>query len=159
MTRAQAARSLIVIVSVLALASCSTANSDGGPRHSSIESFTGVWKGTQTSLQTARIWNVVFKVNQENGKLRGTYRCTGGNATCRNNVQNGRAEGNTQDAGFRVVLEDSSWCAYTGDFYPEDGQGEYSCYDQGALVDQGTWLIKKVSPEASENPSPSQSEH
>jgi hypothetical protein len=153
MTTARAAINLLAVISVVAFTACSTASSDAGPRHSSIESFEGAWKGTQTSSSSGRIWNVVFRMSQENGKLQGSYLCTGGNATCRNNIQNGKVEGNPESAGFRVVLEDSSWCAFSGDFYPEDGQGDYSCYNQGALVDQGIWRLKKASTETSGKPS------
>jgi hypothetical protein len=143
MNHARTLRSLLVIL--LLAGGCATASSTGARNGNTIAGFTGIWKGTMTSSTTGKIAKIRFDVKNEDGKIKGTYLCSAGNANCRNNVHTGTVDGKVGNSGFRVVLEDSSWCAFNADFYPENAQGDYSCYDQGALVDQGVWRIEKVS--------------
>jgi hypothetical protein len=53
--------------------------------------------------------------------------------------------GTTDARGFRVSLQDTSWCLYSlGTFYQNDGDGEYTCYVGASIVEQGTFDIKRV---------------
>ena len=40
-------------------------------------------------------------------------------------------------------MEDTSWCTYfMDDFYPPKADGEYTCYMNGGIADQGTFKLK-----------------
>jgi hypothetical protein len=105
--------------------------------------FTGIWRGTSTSTMNAAKVYITFDIERKGNQLKGTYRCAPLNAVCRNNIQRGWLKGQTDARGFRVSMEDTSWCAFTLDeFYPPVGDGEYTCYMNGGIADQGIFEIK-----------------
>ena len=86
---------------------------------------------------------VKLAIQQVGGKVSGSYRCEAGNSLCRNNNETGSIEGTAN--GNRVnlsirVLPDASNCRYTGTLN-YNGNGQYACYLQGQIVEQGTWEV------------------
>lgn len=114
--------------------------------------FTGVWRGKQTSYMSAAIRNITFNMRREGNQIKGDFICKPGNANCRNNAIRGWVRGQTNARGFRVEMEDSSWCTYyMNDFYPPKANGDYLCYMNGAIADQGGFkLIGPPTPAAAE---------
>lgn len=154
MRRAMTSASIVAIAStlfaaMLAVWSCS---STGGIRSTPaaapdapdpLMDFTGIWRGTSVSSFNAAKVRISFDMQREGNQLKGSYRCAPGNAVCRNNVQRGWVKGQTSARGFTVSMEDTSWCTFLMDeFYPPVGDGEYTCYMNGGIVDQGTFEIK-----------------
>jgi len=112
--------------------------------------FTGVWKGTQVSSMNAARAKITFNIKREGNQFKGKYLCAAGNAVCRNNAPNGWVTGQVNARGFRVAMEDTSWCMYfMDDFYPPKADGEYTCYMNGGIADQGTF--KLVGPPTDQN--------
>jgi hypothetical protein len=112
--------------------------------------FNGVWKGSQVSTMNAARVNVTFKLKREGNQFKGDYLCKPGNAICRNNTPHGWVTGQVSARGFRVAMEDTSWCMYfMDDFYPPKADGEYTCYMNGGIADQGTF--KLIGPPAEED--------
>ena len=104
--------------------------------------FTGVWRGTSVSSMNAARAKITFDLKREGNQFKGSYRCKPGNAVCRNNVDRGWVTGQVNARGFRVAMEDSSWCMYFMDeFYPPKADGEYTCYMNGGIADQGTFEL------------------
>ena len=104
--------------------------------------FTGVWKGTQVSSMNAARAKITFNIKREGNQFKGKYLCAAGNAVCRNNAPNGWVTGQVNARGFRVAMEDTSWCMYfMDDFYPPKADGEYTCYMNGGIADQGTFKL------------------
>jgi hypothetical protein len=104
--------------------------------------FNGIWKGTQVSSMNAAHVKITFKLKREGNQFKGDYLCTPGNATCRNNTPHGWVTGQVNARGFRVAMEDTSWCTYfMDDFYPPKADGEYTCYMNGGIADQGTFKL------------------
>ena len=104
--------------------------------------FNGIWKGTQVSSMNAARVNITFKLKREGNQFKGDYLCTPGNAVCRNNTPHGWVTGQVDARGFRVAMEDTSWCTYfMDDFYPPKADGEYTCYMNGGIADQGTFKL------------------
>jgi hypothetical protein len=105
--------------------------------------FTGIWRGRSISSMNAASAKITFAVKRQGNRIKGDYRCAPGNAICRNNVQRGWVTGQVSARGFRVEMEDTSWCMYfMDDFYPPKADGEYTCYMNGGIADQGTFKLK-----------------
>jgi hypothetical protein len=142
-----------LLVAMLAVWSCSSTGrvrrtpSPAPDASDPLMEFTGIWRGTSTSSMNAAKVRITFDMQREGAKLKGTYRCAPGNAICRNNIQRGWVKGQTAARGFTVSMEDTSWCTFFMDeFYPPVGDGEYTCYMNASLVDQGTFEIKGPPP-------------
>jgi hypothetical protein len=86
---------------------------------------------------------VKLAMQQAGDKVTGSYRCEAGNSLCRNNNEtgsiDGTANGNRVNLSIRV-LPDASNCRYTGTLN-YNGNGQYACYLQGQIVEQGTWEV------------------
>lgn len=105
--------------------------------------FTGGWSGTSTSNNSAKV-RITFDIHRKGNRFEGSYRCKPLNAVCRNNIHQGWVSGNTDARGFRVEMEDTSWCTFMlENFHPPEGDGEYTCYLSGSIVDQGVFRIKR----------------
>lgn len=105
--------------------------------------FTGIWKGTSVSSMNAAKVKVTFNITREGNQFKGKYLCAPLNANCRNNAPHGWVSGQIGARGFRVSMEDTSWCTYFMDeFYPPKADGEYTCYMNGGIADQGTFKLK-----------------
>ncbi len=147
----------IIVVGLILAAGCWSCASGGGAQSAAgnasgasaapaspdpLADFTGVWKGKQVSTMMAARWNVTFKLKRQGNEFKGDYLCAPGNATCRNNTPHGWVRGQIADRGFRVSMEDTSWCTYyMDDFYPPKADGEYTCYMNGGIADQGTFKL------------------
>jgi hypothetical protein len=151
-------RRIITLALLLALCGSSCASGGGGAQSGSaatavsatapdspdpLADFTGIWKGTSRSSMNATSAKITFDIKREGNKFKGKYLCAPGNAVCRNNTPNGWVTGQTSARGFRVAMEDTSWCMYfMDDFYPPKADGEYTCYMNGGIADQGTFKLK-----------------
>jgi hypothetical protein len=166
-------RRIISLAFFLALAGWSCASSGGGGQSSSAGSassvgsatapaspdplmdFNGIWKGTAVSSMNAAKVHITFNMTREGNKLKGKYLCAPLNATCRNNAPHGWVTGQVSARGFRVAMEDSSWCVYfMDDFYPPKADGEYTCYMNGGIADQGTFKLKGPPTEPTDESAP-----
>lgn len=158
-------RRFVIVAMLLALGGWSCSSGGGGQSNSAANSpaagagdaspvgsaaspdpladFTGIWKGTSVSTVNAAMVNITFKLKREGNQLKGDYLCRPGNAVCRNNTPRGWVTGQVNARGFRVAMEDTSWCMYfMDDFYPPKADGEYTCYMNGGIADQGTFKLK-----------------
>jgi hypothetical protein len=105
--------------------------------------FNGIWKGTSVSTMNAAKVKITFNIQREGNQFKGKYLCAPLNAICRNNAPHGWVTGKIGARGFRVAMEDTSWCMYFMDeFYPPKADGEYTCYMNGGIADQGTFKLK-----------------
>jgi hypothetical protein len=167
-------RRIISLALFLALAGWSCASSGGGGGRSSpagsassvgsatapaspdpLMDFNGIWKGTAVSSMNAAKVHITFNMTREGNKLKGKYLCAPLNATCRNNAPHGWVTGQVSARGFRVAMEDSSWCVYfMDDFYPPKADGEYTCYMNGGIADQGTFKLKGPPTEPTDESAP-----
>ena len=89
--------------------------------------------------------SIKLVLRQVGDKITGVYRCSPGNSLCRNSNETGSITGTAN--GNRVnlditVLPDASNCRYTGTL-DYNGNGQYTCYLQGQIVEQGTWLLSR----------------
>jgi len=152
-------RRLITLALLLALGGWSCASGGGGQSGSAgstgsvgsaatpdspdpLMDFNGIWRGTSISTMNAASAKITFNVKREGNQIKGDYRCAPGNAICRNNVARGWVTGQVSARGFRVAMEDTSWCSYfMDDFYPPKADGEYTCYMNGGIADQGTFKL------------------
>jgi len=104
--------------------------------------FNGIWRGSSVSTMNAASAKITFNLKREGNQIKGDYRCAPGNAICRDNIQRGWVSGQVSARGFRVSMEDSSWCTYFMDeFYPPKANGEYTCYVNGGIADQGMFKL------------------
>jgi len=84
-------------------------------------------------------------IRQKDNKVTGEYRCSPSNALCRNGDDRGSIEGTANGSQVNLnimVLPDASNCRYTGTL-DYNGNGQYTCYLQGGIVEQGTWQLSK----------------
>lgn len=106
--------------------------------------FTGLWTGTSTSSANAAKVRITLNMLREGNHLKGKYICQPLNAACRNNNQHGWVQARTNARSFTVSMEDTSWCAFTlQHFNVQMGDGEYTCYMGGSMVDQGVFHIRR----------------
>ncbi|MGH7839162.1 MAG: hypothetical protein ACREQC_15220, partial [Candidatus Binataceae bacterium] len=112
-----------------------------------LRDFKGLFAGGTVSGDNRRV-KISFDVQQKGDQISGTYGCAPGNATCRNQMLKGWVSGNVDARGIRVSLQDGSWCLYNlGVFYVNEGEGDYSCYNGGMLVEHGVFSLKRVEPD------------
>lgn len=151
-------RRILTLAMLLALCGWSCASGGGGGQSGSAGSagsagspdspdplmdFNGIWKGTSVSTMNAASAKITFDIKREGNRFKGKYLCAPGNAICRNNTPHGWVTGQVSARGFRVAMEDTSWCMYfMDDFYPPKADGEYTCYMNGGIADQGTFKLK-----------------
>jgi hypothetical protein len=170
-------RRIIIIALILALSGWSCSSGGGGQSSSAgsaaaagssrsagtpdspdpLADFNGIWKGTSVSSMNAAMVKITFNVTREGNQFKGKYLCAPLNAVCRNNTPHGWVTGQIAARGFRVAMEDTSWCMYfMDDFYPPKANGEYTCYMNGGIADQGTFKLKgpPSGEEASPKPAP-----
>lgn len=156
---------LTCLCSVMVLAiGCSTQKTNLAIRSGSTETaapsnaiegdLSGLWVGTTSTgglMGTAGLTrSFKFNLHQEGDKLTGSYVCYYGktsNAFCRNpkGTIAGTARG-TRIALNILVLPDASNCKYTGTL-DYNGNGQYACYLQGRIVEQGTWQASRAFPQ------------
>lgn len=107
--------------------------------------LSGLWTG-QTSTggllgmagQTRKITLVIRQVGD---KLTGSYRCSASNSLCRNLDEKGSITGTANGSQVNLnimLLPDASNCRYIGTL-DYNGNGRYTCYLQGQIVEEGTW--------------------
>jgi hypothetical protein len=87
--------------------------------------------------------SIKLVVRQAGDKVTGVYRCASGNALCRNGDEKGSIEGtaNSNQVNLNIMLlPDASNCRFTGTL-DYNGNGQYTCYLQGQIVEQGTWQV------------------
>jgi hypothetical protein len=145
-----AASCIAVLGLILATAVISSCSTGGQSSPSAVADapdplvdFTGLWKGTSTSDMNAAKVRISFDIKREGNQLKGTYRCSPLNAVCRDNLDRGSLRGTIRARGFTVSMENTGWCTFMLDeFHPPAGDGEYSCYMNGMLADEGTFEIK-----------------
>ena len=85
--------------------------------------------------------NIKLVIRQVGDKITGSYRCSAGNSLCRNGDNKGSIKGtaNGNQVNLNIMLlPDASNCRYMGTL-DYNGNGQYACYWQGQLVEQGTW--------------------
>lgn len=145
--------SALLIVVALAVGSCASGASGASSAERAAPStaasldplmeFTGLWTGTSTSNSNAKV-RITLDMQREGNHLKGRYICQPLNAACRNNNQHGWVRAKTDARGFTVSMEDTSWCAFRlQQFNVQMGDGEYTCYMGGNMVDQGVFHIRR----------------
>jgi len=87
-------------------------------------------------------------LNHHDTVVTGTYRCTTGNVICRNLTEEGTLVASSVSGNwfsFRIAMpEDLSSCFFNGRFSEMSGNGDYSCYQGGRLVEVGVWKLTRV---------------
>ncbi|MFZ0677219.1 hypothetical protein [Candidatus Binatus sp.] len=89
--------------------------------------------------------SIKLVIRQEGDKVTGEYRCSSGNALCRNGDEKGSIEGTANGSHVSLnitLLPDASNCRFMGTL-DYNGNGQYTCYLQGRIVEQGTWQASK----------------
>jgi hypothetical protein len=87
--------------------------------------------------------SIKLVLRQASTKITGMYRCSPGNALCRNLDEKGSIEGtaNGNQVNLNIMLlPDASNCRFMGTL-DYNGNGQYTCYLQGNIVEQGTWQV------------------
>jgi hypothetical protein len=107
--------------------------------------LSGLWNGTTSTGgylgMAGKTRKITLVIQQVGDKLTGSYVCSAGNSLCRNGDNKGSIEGtaNGNQVNLNIMLlPDASNCRYTGTL-DYNGNGQYACYWQGQLVEQGTW--------------------
>ena len=87
--------------------------------------------------------SIKLVIRQAGDKITGVYQCASGNALCRNGDEKGSIEGtaNRDRVNLNIMLlPDASNCRFTGTL-DYNGNGQYTCYLQGQIVEQGNWEV------------------
>lgn len=109
------------------------------------ENLSGLWLGTTSTGgligMAGQTRSIKLVLRQAGDKITGAYRCSAGNSLCRNLNEKGTIEGtaNRNQVNLNItMIPDASNCRYTGTL-DRKGNGQYTCYLQGQIVEQGTW--------------------
>ena len=107
--------------------------------------LSGLWTGTTSTGgligMAGKTRKIKLLLRLTGDDLTGSYRCSAGNSLCRNLNETGSITGtaNGDEVNLNItVLPDSSNCRYTGTLN-YNGNGQYTCYLQGQIVEQGSW--------------------
>ena len=128
----------------------SSASTPAAPRANVAgENLSGLWTGTTSTGglvgMAGMTRSIKLVLRQEGEKITGAYRCSPGNALCRNGDEKGSIEGTASGDHVNLnmtLLPDASNCRFTGTL-AYNGNGQYTCYLQGQIVEQGTWQLSK----------------
>lgn len=119
------------------------------PSSATEENLSGLWTGTTSTGglvgMAGMTRSIKLVLRQEGGKVTGAYRCSAGNALCRNGDDKGSIEGTAKGNQVNLnimLLPDASNCRFTGTL-DYNGNGQYTCYLQGHIVEQGTWQLSR----------------
>jgi hypothetical protein len=111
------------------------------------ENLSGLWNGTTSTGgligMAGMTRSIKLVLRQEGDKITGAYRCSPANALCRNGDEKGSIEGTANGDHVNLnmmLLPDASNCRFTGTL-GYNGNGQYTCYLQGQIVEQGTWQL------------------
>jgi hypothetical protein len=123
-------------------------------------SLSGLWVGTTTTGgllgMPGLIRSIKLDLQQTGDKITGTYHCCSGkkaNSFCRNFDEKGSIQGTAHGTTVNLnimVLPDASNCIYSG-ILDYNGNGQYVCYWQGNIVEQGNWQLTMAYPPAAGN--------
>jgi hypothetical protein len=109
------------------------------------ENLSGLWTGTTSTGglvgMAGLTRSIKLVIRQQGAKVAGEYRCSPGNALCRNGDEKGSIEGTANGSHVSLnitLLPDASNCRFIGTL-DYNGNGQYTCYLQGRIVEQGTW--------------------
>jgi hypothetical protein len=110
--------------------------------------LSGLWSGTTTTGgylgMPGKIRSIQLRLKQVGDKITGSYRCYSGkaaNSLCRNGDETGSVTGTAHGNQISLnvfLLPDQSNCRYSG-ILDYNGNGPYTCYSQGGIVEQGNW--------------------
>ena len=107
--------------------------------------LSGLWTGTTSTGgyigMAGKTRNIKLVIRQVGDKLTGSYRCSPGNSLCRNGDNKGSITGTANGTQVNLnimLLPDASNCRYVGTL-DYNGNGSYTCYGQGQIVEQGNW--------------------
>jgi hypothetical protein len=113
------------------------------------QNLSGLWIGTTSTGglvgMAGLTRSIKIVLRQESTKITGEYRCSPGNALCRDGDEKGAIEGtaNGNQVNLNItLLPDASNCRFMGTL-DYNGNGQYTCYLQGQIVEQGTWQLSK----------------
>ena len=130
------------------------------PANAQTTNLSGLWSGT--TLVTPCDFavgsrcnaqnNITLTLRQQDNQIAGSYTCATGTMVCRNggadntgNVQWGRISGNLIRLSL-IIPADVSNCYYNGILTsPNAMHGTYMFFNGGALVEEGTWDVKRSS--------------
>src|SRR5713226_3655927 len=141
-------KAMLLLITALLFCACATgrqgvAESPDEP----VADFGGLFAGNAISNGGRRV-KLVLDIQRSGRELTGNYSCAAGNANCRNQMTQGWVKGNVDESIFRVSLQDGSWCLFNlGMFYLSEGEGGYTCYLGGSIVEQGAFELKRVKPQ------------
>ena len=119
--------------------------------------FAGVWQGSTladcgvSSSFPSRCnaeQNVSIRLAQgPNSKITGRYTCSYGNMDCYDLNETGKVIGvsiNGARMNIRVIMPDATSCIFTGLNLDQAINGGYTCYQGGALIEQGSWRARRL---------------
>jgi hypothetical protein len=113
------------------------------------ENLSGLWTVTTSTGgligMAGQTRSIKLVIRQAGDKVTGVYRCSSGNALCRNGDEKGSIEGTANGSHVSLnmtLLPDASNCRFIGTL-DYNGNGQYTCYLQGHIVEQGTWQISR----------------
>jgi hypothetical protein len=123
----------------------SAAISAAPPSNVAEHNLSGLWTGTTSTGglvgMAGLTRSIKLVIRQEGNKVTGEYRCSSGNALCRNGDDKGSIEGTANGSHVSLniaLLPDASNCRFIGTL-DYNGNGQYTCYLQSRIVEQGTW--------------------
>ena len=125
------------------------------PSGTAAQDLSGLWVGTTSTGgllgMPGLIRSIKIDLQQSGEKLTGTYSCYSGKASnsfCRNADEKGSVQGTARGDHVTLnimLLPDASNCIYMGTL-GYNGNGSYTCYLQGSIVEQGNWQLTRAYP-------------
>jgi hypothetical protein len=123
---------------------------------SSESAVTGVWQGSTLadcgvsssfpSRCNAEQKVTITLMRGPNSKISGRYTCSYGNMDCYHANDTGRVAGVSMSGrrmNIRVIMPDGTSCIFSGPNLEDTVNGGYSCYQGGALIEQGSWRAER----------------
>ena len=147
---------IVVTLSVIV----ATALTINVPANAQATNVSGLWSGTTLVTPCAFALSgrcnaqnkITLNLTQQSNHITGSYTCAYGTMVCRNGgadntgtVAWGRISGNLMRLNLTIPA-DASNCYYNGMLVSATAMhGTYMCYNGGALVEEGTWSVKRAS--------------
>jgi len=117
------------------------------PSNAADANLSGLWTLTTSTGgligMAGQTRSIKLVLRQVGAKITGVYRCSPGNALCRNGDEKGSIEGTASGNQLNLnitLLPDASNCRFKGTL-DYNGNGQYTCYLQGQIVEQGNWEV------------------
>jgi hypothetical protein len=143
---------MMAVIGIFAISTLQSCTSMAGPSQPPVN-IGGTWEGSTSAecyiaLGHCNAYRLItMNIVQNGANLTGSYTCAYGNMVCLGDMNTGTIATGRVDGSYvpdlRVQLPNGVDCLYQGHFTIDQGEGGYMCLNNGRMLEQGSWELKR----------------